>query len=118
MSVTQEARPRTAATRHGVGEEGRGKAASPESGLDPREISQRPPGLRVARADLCELMGEKIRVGVPQRRRMLPLEREHETLHLYGLPGAVRAKGAEVLSSDPGHLVLRAPASWTLIALE
>jgi alpha-glucosidase len=47
----------------------------------------------------------------------LPLAREHDTLHLYGLPGSPGVEGAEVLSSEPGHLILRVPAAWTRISV-
>jgi alpha-glucosidase len=47
----------------------------------------------------------------------LPLEREHETLHVYGLGGGATAEGAEVLSAEPGHLILRVPASWIRVEL-
>jgi len=47
----------------------------------------------------------------------LPLEREHETLHVYGLGGTAKAEGAEVLSSEPDHLILRVPAGWTRVSV-
>lgn len=77
MSVTEKARPGAAAAGDRAGEECCGEPAPPDPGFDPPEVSQGVSRLRIARADLRELHVEQFRVGVPLRRGMLPLERQH-----------------------------------------
>jgi len=70
---------------------------------------------------VTELRGRRQGGGLALERHLsgvLPVDREHETLHLYGLPGAPRAQGAQVLSAEPGHLVLRVPGSWSRVEVE
>ncbi|HVE81626.1 MAG TPA: TIM-barrel domain-containing protein, partial [Myxococcales bacterium] len=71
-------------------------------------------------ARVTELRGRREEGSLVLERQVagtLPPVREHETLHVYGVPGGVQAKGADVLSAEPGHLVLRVPASWTRVEL-